>query len=254
MSPLAVVALHTEADILEYPEESNDTHVKWEIDAHLHDRVELPRRPINTEACAENGKVQGWVVVMDISDSSHGDEGQVVQEPADHGVDTGIVDLVDFSLRELVVATLPADEIVGYQQEEDSERDGTAPVDKGVTEEEVLDNVVVPTAHAETDVEKRPLPGSGCQVILLVWVGYKSVVRGHHSDVEMDKVTEEGRLIRTRVAGGNCECVNTNNWQYLYIKMYSRFSFQWDSTFQCVKTSLGWFSLVQVVSICLKPH
>jgi hypothetical protein len=59
--------------------------------------------------------------------------------------------------------------------------------------------VVVPAAHAETNIEKRPLPGSGSQVILLVRVGDKGVVRSHHGDVQVDKVTKERRFVGTGV-------------------------------------------------------
>ena len=55
--------------------------------------------------------------------------------------------------------------------------------------------VIVPTAHAEADVEKRPLPWLGGKVILLVGVGDKGVVGGHHGDVKVDEVAEEGRLV-----------------------------------------------------------
>jgi hypothetical protein len=62
-------------------------------------------------------------------------------------------------------------------------------------EEEVLDNVVVPAAHAEADVQKGPLPWCRGKVVLLVGVGDKSVVGSHHGNVEVDKVAEEGRLV-----------------------------------------------------------
>ena len=60
--------------------------------------------------------------------------------------------------------------------------------------------VIVPAAHAETDMEDGPLPETGGEVVLLVGVRDKCVVRCHHSNIKMDKVLEEGRLVVTRVA------------------------------------------------------
>lgn len=128
---------------------------------------------------------------MDICDSGHGDKRQVVQKPADDGVDAGVVEVVDIALGEVVVAALPAYAVPDDHQTEDGEGCGTAPVDEGVAEEEVLDDVVVPAAHAEADVEEWPLPWGGGEVVLFVWVGDEGVVGCHHCDVEVDKVTEE---------------------------------------------------------------
>lgn len=51
-------------------------------------------------------------------------------------------------------------------------------------------------------MEDGPLPGRGGEIVLLVRVRDKGVVRGHHSNVEMNEVTEERRLVGTRVASG----------------------------------------------------
>lgn len=51
--------------------------------------------------------------MVDVGDAGHGDEGQVVQEPADQGVETGVVEVVEFELGQVAVAALPADEVVG---------------------------------------------------------------------------------------------------------------------------------------------
>jgi hypothetical protein len=48
--------------------------------------------------------------------------------------------------------------------------------------------LVVPAAHTKADVEDWPFPEFGGEVILLVGVRNKSVVGGHHGDVEMDEV------------------------------------------------------------------
>lgn len=133
--------------------------------------------------------------MVDVGDTGHGDEWEVVQEPTDDWVDSGIVDMVDVVLGQLVVATLPADGVPCDDQSEESERGGAAPVDEGVAEKEILDNAVVPATHAETNIKKRPLPWRRGQIVLLVWVGHQSVVGCHHGDIEVNKVAPEGGLV-----------------------------------------------------------
>lgn len=67
--------------------------------------------------------------MVDVRDSCHGDKGEVVQDPAEDGVDAAVVDLVDFGFFELVVAALPADEVPCYQCTEGEQAGGAAPVD-----------------------------------------------------------------------------------------------------------------------------
>jgi hypothetical protein len=43
--------------------------------------------------------------------------------------------------------------------------------------------VIIPSAHAETDMEEWPLPELGGEIILLVWIRDKRVVGSHHSHV-----------------------------------------------------------------------
>jgi hypothetical protein len=59
--------------------------------------------------------------------------------------------------------------------------------------------VIVPAAHAETDMEDGPLPEAGGEVVLLVRIRDKRIVGSHHSNVKMDKVLEEWRLVVARV-------------------------------------------------------
>ena len=132
---------------------------------------------------------------MDVSDTSHDDEWQVVQEPSDDWVDTSIVDLVDLRLLQLVVATLPSDEVPEDDEAQEAQGGGGTPVDDWVAEEEVLDDGVIPAAHTETDVQDRPLPPLRGEVVLLVWVWDESVVGGGHGDVQVDEVLEERRLV-----------------------------------------------------------
>jgi hypothetical protein len=204
VTPLLVVTLHTKAERAEEPEHAKDSDVKDSEDRPLDALAEIAGVPIKAEARAQDSEVQSRVVVVNVGDTCHGDERQVVQEPAEHGVDAGVVEVVDLRPGELVVAALPADRVPGNHAEEEDDREGRAPVYERVAEQEVLDDVVVPAAHAETDVQERPLPGLGGEVILLVGVGHEGVVRGHHGDIEVDKVAEERRLVRARVACGDC--------------------------------------------------
>jgi hypothetical protein len=78
--------------------------------------------------------------VVDVGDTTHSDERDVVQEPADDGVETGVVDLVYLVGLEVVVTALPTDEVEGNQEREDTQGGRGTPVDDGVAEEEVLDD------------------------------------------------------------------------------------------------------------------
>ena len=141
--------------------------------------------------------------MVDVGNSSHGYKRQIVQHPPQHRINPPIVYLINLPLLELVIPALPANEVPSDQSSESEQARGAAPVDQRVAEEEVFDDVVVPAAHAEADVEDRPLPEVGGEVILFIWVGDEGVVGGHHGDVEVHKVTEEGGFVGTGVAGGD---------------------------------------------------
>ena len=55
-------------------------------------------------------------------------------------------------------------------------------------------------------MQDGPLPELGGEVVLLVRVRDEGVVGGHHGDVEVDEVVEEGRLVGAGVASGDCMC------------------------------------------------
>ena len=167
--------------------------------------MQTPRVPVKTEAAAQYGEVEGRIVVVHVSHTSHGDEWQVMEEPTDHGIDPGVVEMVDLSPGEFVEASLPADGVPCAHAKEEDEGEGGAPVDDRVAEEEVFDNVVVPSAHAKSNVEERPLPWFRCQVILFIWVWNQGVVGSHHGHVQVDEVAEERGLVRARVASWDCK-------------------------------------------------
>lgn len=68
--------------------------------------------------------------------------------------------------------------------------------------------MVVPAAHAKANVEDGPLPELRCKVILLVWIRNESVVRGHHCNVKVKKVPDEGGFVGARIARRDCKIVS----------------------------------------------
>ncbi len=58
--------------------------------------------------------------MVHVCDTAHGDKRCVVKSPADDGVDTGVVELVDLRLREIVVTALPADQIEDDKETKDA--------------------------------------------------------------------------------------------------------------------------------------
>lgn len=114
MAPLLITAHHAEGDGPEEDKHANHTRVPKSIDGPLRRPVppaQRPREPVDQEAGRQDGEVQRRVVMMDVRDSRHGDEGQVMEDPADDGIEAGIVDVVDVVGFEFVVAALPADEV-----------------------------------------------------------------------------------------------------------------------------------------------
>ena len=78
--------------------------------------------------------------MVNIGDTSHNNERQVVQEPSNNRVDTSIMDLVDIDLLQLIITALPSDKVPEDDEAEDAEGGGRAPVDDWVAEKEVLDD------------------------------------------------------------------------------------------------------------------
>lgn len=138
VAPLLTGSNHTKRNGSEQPVQANDDHIQYGKDAPANLVVELPRCEVETEPHCQNGEPQRRVVVVNICNTAHGHERKVVQDPADDGVDSGVVDLVDFGLLEVVVATLPADDVVEDNKTEYSKTGCAAPVDEWVTKKEVL--------------------------------------------------------------------------------------------------------------------
>lgn len=231
MTVLGVGAGHAKRNGAEEDKDTGDCGVEGHVNGELHILAQASGGPIDAEAHAENGKVEGRIVVVDVRHTGHGNEWQIVQEPADDGVDASVVDVIHVLLGEFFVAALPADCVPDEHKTEDAERGGATPVDDRVAEQEVLYDTVIPATHAETDVQERPLPRLGGEVVLLVRVGDQCVVRCHHGDVEVDKVTQEGGLVCTGVTLGNWSILVSEG-KFVRKIMYLRLSLTCDSTFQ----------------------
>lgn len=78
VSPLLVGAFHSEYNGSEVNEQSNDSNIEQGIDHSGESWVHLSCHPVDAEAKVQNGIVKGWVVVVNVSHTSHDDEGKVV--------------------------------------------------------------------------------------------------------------------------------------------------------------------------------
>lgn len=192
---------HTPRNWHEHDVQADHDSVEDTIDDDLGTLRPVTEHPISAEAVREDSEVKSRIVVVNVGDASHNNERQVVQEPSNNRVNTSIVDLVDIDLLELVITALPSDEVPEDDEAKDAEGGGGAPVDEWVSKKEILDDGVVPAAHAETDVQDWPLPPLGGEIVLLVRIWNEGVVGGGHRDVQMDEVLEERRLVGVGIGG-----------------------------------------------------
>jgi hypothetical protein len=82
--------------------------------------------------------------------------------------------------------------------------DGATPPNNGRTDQVVLGHHIGPTAHAQAEPHERPIPRSGRENVLFVWVRNKGVIRCHHGDVQVPKVTKERRAIQLHLTRRHC--------------------------------------------------
>lgn len=90
-----MVSSHTPADGHKQDIQSDNDAVQDAIDDALHNGCAVSHGPIDQEAQSQDGEIQGRVVVVHVGDTRHDDKRKIVQEPADDGVNTGVVDLVN---------------------------------------------------------------------------------------------------------------------------------------------------------------
>lgn len=141
--------------------------------------------------------------MVHIGDTSHGDKREVMEEPSKNGIEARVVDVVYLIRLEFSVPSLPANKVPHDKGTNGQQGEEGAPVDGRIPEKEVLDDVIIPAAHAETNVQDRPLPELGGEVVLFVGIGDESVVGGHHRNIEVEEVPEERGFVGARIAGGD---------------------------------------------------
>jgi len=59
---------------------------------------------------------------------------------------------------------------------------------------------IIPSAHAQTNVENWPLPWFRCEVILFVRIRDKRIIRSHHRDIEVNKIPQKWTPVRILLA------------------------------------------------------
>jgi len=111
VAEIFIRSLHSPTDGHEVDVQTSGDGVEASIDGILDLLNLVAEDPVSEEAEVEDCEIQSRVVVMDVSDTSHSHEGDVVQEPANDWVDGRIVDLIDILLLELGVTALPSDKI-----------------------------------------------------------------------------------------------------------------------------------------------
>lgn len=104
---------HTPTDGHEVNVQADGDAVENTVADSLDNLMTVAQGPVSQEAGCQNGEVQSRVVVVDICDTGHHDEWQVVQEPTNNRVQSSVVDMIDLGLAEFLEATLPSDEVPG---------------------------------------------------------------------------------------------------------------------------------------------
>lgn len=211
MSPLLIRTLHAKHKTSEVDKKPNGDHVQDGVHSSGDFHVQFPSDPVDAKAERENCIIKRRVVMMNVGHSCHDDEGQIVQNPPNSRIKSGVVDLIDVRLAQFLIASLPAKKVPDEQQTEANKTCGTSPVHERISKKVVLHDTVIPGAHAQTDVQYWPLPELRGQVILLVWVGDQSVVRSHHGNVQVDEIFQERRLVRARVTRRHYEFIVSNH-------------------------------------------
>jgi len=187
-----IAPLHTKHDRAEIHKQADCRSIECAVYSPSDGLAHLLCEPVHAEHHGQNSKEQRWVVMVHIRDTSHQDEREVVEEPADYRVDTAVHDVFHIFPLKLIVPPLPSHSIPGHDQGNNTNGRGRAPINKRVTEEEVFRDVVIPATHTQADVKNGPLPEGRGEVVLFVWVGDEGVVGGHHCNVEVYEVSKEG--------------------------------------------------------------
>ena len=70
-------------------------------------------------------------------------------------------------------------------------------------------------------MEQGPLPPLRSKVILLVWVRNKGIVGSHHSNIEMDEIAKERRLVRPWVSRRHCRLLLADILLFMKLMAYA---------------------------------
>lgn len=108
----------------------------------------------------------------------------------------------------ILIFPLPPQHIHNKRQQAHAQANRSTPPNHGCTNEVVLELLIAPAAHPQTEVEERPVERLGRKDIFFVGVGYECVVRGHHRHIEVPKVAEERRFVKLGVSFRHCKKKN----------------------------------------------
>jgi hypothetical protein len=149
---LAGWSLHTKRDWDKEDEDTDDYGICNTVNSPRELGGQLLGEKVEEEAKDEDGKVESWVVMMDIGDSAHHDEWDIMESPTDQWIESVIVPFINILLGEVFAASLPPEKIDKEGNTEESQGSSAAPVNDRITQQKVLDDVIIPRAHSETDV------------------------------------------------------------------------------------------------------
>jgi hypothetical protein len=154
MFPFLVIAFHSERDSPEVNERRCNGDVGDSKDDPPRFGTEIAREVVEEEALGKDGKVQCWKVMMNVQHTkfqmrfcregrglpAHDEEGNVMQCPADEGVQAGVVDMVEVGWCKIDIMPLPTEEVNETDDGEDNNARGRRPNVDGIAEKEVFDS------------------------------------------------------------------------------------------------------------------
>ena len=86
--------------------------------------------------------------------------------------------------------------------ERNTQTNRTAPPDDRRAHKVILKLSIAPSTHPQPEMQKWPVERFGSKNIFLIWVRHESVVRCHHSHVEVPEISKERGSIEFGIASG----------------------------------------------------
>lgn len=108
--------------------------------------------------------------------------------------------ILPLSWSPILILPLHSHEVESQSEDPDNHADGTAPPDNRRTDQIILDLVVCPSTHSQSEVEEGPIGWRRGENVFLVRVGHQSIVRSHHGNVKMPEILPEGGLVEFDIA------------------------------------------------------